>query len=1158
MNDIAEIDQVRTKPSCGREIVSGVEALARLFALRHALDRRDGLETAAMVSGYPGSPLGGFDLILEAQQTLAQSRVVHRPGVNEELALAVAWGSQMGGVVPYDGVDGVVGAWYGKTPGLDRSGDVLRHANAMGSGPNGGLVLFCGDDPTGKSSTLTCDSQFAFQDQCVPVLYPGDQQELVDFGIHAFRMSRLAGPLVGVKIVTTVADGIGSVDFSTDRFEAAPSFLRVRDREWLHQPTAKLGPHHAPEQEQLIVGDRLEAAKAYVRQTGLDRVIGGADGAARLGMICAGKTYHDVVEALSGLGVTLDRLASRGLRILKLAMTYPLVDETVREFAETVEEIVVIEEKRPFIEAQLRTILHEAAISTPVSGKRDRAGRPLVAQVGELDPRAVTDILLRLMPDLSVPALDAAACAPSLSAMPPPIGRPPAYCSGCPHNRSTVLPEGSLGGGGVGCHGIFYFEPRQAGVNKLLPPPMGAEGVPWIGLAPFVAETHLFQNIGDGTLSHSGILAIRASVAAGVNVTFKILYNAAVAMTGGQAVAGLLDVPALTRELEAEGAARIIVCSAEPEGYGPQPRWGDRTELRGRDGLADAQEELRHVPGVTIIIYDQRCATEARRMRKRGLLDTPARQVFINPAVCEGCGDCLRKSNCASVLPLETEFGERKRIDQSSCNRDYTCLEGDCPSFVTFEAKSGAKASRKQPMPRLPAGDLPDPEVSPIEGVFGVCFTGIGGTGIVTASRLIATAAEREGLSVVGMDQTGLAQKGGAVVSFLKIGRERDALGAASVGPGDASLYLSGDLLQAATPANLARIRGADTVAVVEGALMPTTAMQQGAIAAADLSERAALVLDRLGPGRALVLDARKLAEAALGDAVFANMIMIGAAAQLGGLPFPLARLEEALGSGAGAERNRAAIGVGRWAAHDRTALDAALAQPLAGETRRSVANPFHPSEAATREARAMIDDEAHPLGDLVLRRTAQVIDYQDRRLALRYLEQVKAAIARDDAAHGWQLAQAVIENWFRVLTYKDEYEVARLHGSVDYRQVAKDLGFEGDFTMRYHLHPEWLRSLGLRRKLAFGKSGTALFALLRRMKRLRGTVFDPMGLQSDRKLDRAIIAEYETALRAALASAPYERAVEIAQSVATVRGYGPVKARFATAWRVRLAELTG
>jgi indolepyruvate ferredoxin oxidoreductase len=1087
------------------QVLSGVDALARLLVVRAQLDEREELRTATMVSGYPGSPLGGFDLVLDRQPDLAEHRIHHRPGLNEELAAATVWGSQMGATIPYADVDGVAGAWYGKAPGLDRAGDALKHANAMGAGPNGGVVLFCGDDPSAKSSTLTCDSQHTFEDLCVPVLYPADQQDVVDLGVHAFRLSRFAGPLVGLKVVTTVADGIGTVDLSPDRHHV------VVPDEGQHVPLATIGPHQVPDQEALVVDHRLRAAKAYVRANRLDRVEGAGPGA-RLGVVCAGKTYRDVVQAFADAGVDP---AEAGVRILKLAMTFPLVEATVVEFAGSVDEVVVVEEKRPFVETQLRVVLHEAGCATPVSGKRSRTGEPQVPMVGELDAAAVATVLGLARP------VDARTHLPLL-AVP---GRAPGFCSGCPHNRSTVAPAGALVGGGVGCHGIMYFEARNAGMKRLPPTPMGAEGVPWLGLAPFVDEPHLIQNLGDGTLSHSGTLAIRASVAAGVNVTFKVLYNAAVAMTGGQDVTGLLDVPAMTRALEAEGVRRIVVCAEDPKRYGRRARWAKGVEVVGRDHLAEVQEELQSVEGVTVIVYDQRCAAESRRLRKRGELDEPPQRVVINEAVCEGCGDCSTKSNCLSVLPVLTELGEKRQVHDLSCNRDYTCLEGDCPSFLTITAKDGsAPKPVARARPALPGGSLPAPSVPTIEGRFGVYFTGIGGTGVVTANRVLAAAAEAAGLVVGGMDQTGLSQKAGAVVSHLQVARSRDDLGAATVGRAD--LYLSGDVLQAAGPLHLGKV-GPGTVAVVDADVTPTAAMLQAGLPAPNLDELRAVIEDRAG--RAAFVDSKRIAEVVFANHLVANVVLLGAAFQLGGLPFDV-------GPGLQRADDRAAFDWGRWAVHDPAAVGVILDRAERGEA----ASIFDPSESSQRRASAL----AAGLPPLVVRRTAQVLDHGNQRSARRYVGLVRRAYE-----HG--VGDDVAEAWFRLLTYKDEYEVARLHLKADHDRMARDLGIEGAYEVTYHLHPPILRRLGIKRKVPMGRPYELAFKVLRPMKRLRGTPFDPFGWDPDRRMERAVIEEYERLLADAFdRGAPPDELQRLARSALAIKGYASIKERAVEAWR--------
>ena len=1136
-------------PAATKQLLSGVDALAHLLILRRQLDERDGLTTATMVSGYPGSPLGGFDLALARMgDALAAHRIVHRPGLNEELAAAVVWGSQLGTVTGYENLDGVAGAWYGKGPGLDRSGDAVKHANAMGAGPNGGVVMFCGDDPAAKSSTLACDSQYAFEDACVPVVVPGDQQDVLDLGVHAFRLSRYSGAWAGLKIVTAVADGLGTVDLDPGRHAPRdPPDLIIDGQPWRHQPQAKVGPHAVPGQEALLNEHRLRAAQAYARHNGLDRVTGAGPGA-RLGVVCAGKTYFDVLQALADLGVPDP--AAAGLRVLRLGLTYPLAADTVLEFAASAAELVVIEEKRPFAERQLRAILHEAGSRVPVAGLRDRSGQPLRSQAGELGPAAVAAILTRVLPALKPPPRRETRPRTQLPllTLPP---RTPGYCSGCPHNRSTVTPEGALTGGGVGCHGILYFEARHSGTRSLPPTPMGAEGVPWIGLAPFTAEPHLIQNLGDGTLSHSGTLAIRASVAAGVSVTFKILYNAAVAMTGGQDVTGLMDVPALTRALEAEGVKRIVVCAEDQKRYGRRARWAPGTRVTGRDDLQAAQAELRRVPGVTVIIYDQRCAAQARRLRQRGLLPVPPRRVVINETVCEGCGDCGVKSNCLSVRPVATEFGEKRQVHDPSCNRDYSCLGGDCPSFVTIVPKRRGRAPLSRPpkgsRPSPPPGPLPGPPpsqgVPPVER-YAIYFTGIGGTGVVTANRVIAAAARADGLAVGGLDQTGLSQKAGAVVSHLHLAPDAAALGPAAVSAA-ADLYLSGDILQAASQDHLARIDPGRTAAVVDRRLTPTAAMLQTGAAPPPLPALEQAINERVGASLTTFVDSTLIAERVFADHLLANVILLGAAFQAGRLPLTLPSLEQALGELGPASPE--AFAWGRWAVHDPAAVAAAL-PPVPGQEPSSGALAAAGSALAGRDLPA-------PLADLLVRRAAQAADYQDARRAARFLDLVEQVAARDGAGRDWALTRAVAESWFRLLTYKDEYEVARLHLAADYGRVARDLGISGPYRVTYHLHPPVLRRLGLTRKLPLSWPYEVAFRLLRRMRRLRGTPLDPFGWDRDRRAERALIGEYERLVRQA-AGLPYDTQVRIAASVLSVKGYGPVKEKAVAAWRAGIAEL--
>jgi indolepyruvate ferredoxin oxidoreductase len=703
---------------------------------------------------------------------------------------------------------------------------------------------------------------------------------------------------------------------------------------------------------------------------------------------------------------------------------------------------------------------------------------------------------------------------------------------------------------------MIYFEPRHKGMKSLPPTPMGAEGVPWIGLSPFVDEPHLIQNLGDGTLSHSGTLAIRACVAAGVDVTFKILYNATVAMTGGQDVTGLLDIPSLTRALEAEGVRKIVVCSDDPKRYGRKARWAPGVDVLGRDRLPEVQEQVRSIPGVTVIVYDQQCAAEARRLRKRGEQVEPPHRVVINEAVCEGCGDCGVKSNCLSVLPVDTEFGQKRRIHDLSCNRDYTCLEGDCPSFVTLTPKrwgrrSTKRASARDIRPSLPAGTLPAPATPDIDGQFGIYFTGIGGTGVVTANRILAAAAEAAGFAIGGVDQTGLSQKAGAVVSHLHLATDRSALGAATISAGGADLYLSGDILQAASPRHLERVEPGRTIAVIDREITPTGAMlQTDSVTAPAVTDLEDAISATVGADRVAFVDSQRIAETVFANPLLANIVLLGAAFQLGGLPLALDDIEQAMQrQGRTAADNLAAFTWGRWVVHDRAAVESALASADGGGSN----DILDPSAGAMADAVRLVGERDVPaeLRELLTRRAAQVIDYDDRARAARYLELVGRVNESDDATHGWALTRAVAEAWFKLLTYKDEYEVARLHLKVDYDEVARELGFDGPYKVTYHLHPPVLRRRGMMDKLPLGKPSEIAFPALRRMKRLRGTPLDVFGWDPDRRMERALIGEYEQLMDDALRRVDaYDDLVGLAESPLSIKGYGPIKERAAAAWR--------
>ena len=909
----------------GRVLLTGIQALVRLPVDQHRADAVRGLRTATFISGYQGSPLGTVDLTIERNMALlATHDVVWVPGVNEELAATAVWGSQEPLLGPLRSHDGVVGMWYGKAPGVDRCGDVFKHANFKGTAPNGGVLVLAGDDPMAKSSTLPTQVEPTFYDAQIPVLYPGSMQEIIDLGLHGIALSRYSGLWTAFKVVTTVADGFGIAEVAPDRVVPIDPGLEIDGQPWRHVQRPGLVTPLSLEQEKDIAYGRLEAAVAYAAANGLNE-ISGATGAARLGIVAAGRTFQELRQALGDLGLDDEALRRFGIRLLRLGMVWPVEPEIVRRFAGGLDEILVLDEKRAFIELFVRDILYGRAAAPRVVGKTDERGRRLVPADGELSADRIAAIVadrlrsgvlggaigaLPVAMEARLALIEAASAAAAAE-----VARVPYWCSGCPHNRSTVVPDGSFVGAGVGCHAMaLWIDDRAQIVHQ-----MGGEGATWIGRAPFTDRSHMFQNVGDGTFFHSASLAVRAAVAAGIDITYKILYNGAVAMTGGQDVAGAIAVPELTQSMDAEGVSRIIVCSDDPDRHTGGGPLAEGAEVWGRDRLEEAQLALRDTPGVTVLIYDQQCAAEKRRERKRGLRPTPTKRIFINEAVCEGCGDCGAKSHCLSVQPVDTELGTKTRIHQSSCNFDYTCIEGDCPSFIevkTRPAKAKAAAAGAVRVARAqPPDDIAEPDL-PVPGPdgYGLFMAGVGGTGVVTVSQVLATAALLDGLDVMGVDQTGLSQKGGPVVSHLRF-FDGEAKGANLIGAGGADCYLGLDLLVAADPKNLAKADPERTVAVVSTSKLPTGDMVahveetypdvDGMLSAIDGATRT---------GASIRLDADRMADALLGTAMPANVLALGAAYQAGGIPVSAASIELAIefnGGGGRSQHRRLQVGAG-------------------------------------------------------------------------------------------------------------------------------------------------------------------------------------------------------------------------------------------------------
>jgi len=1132
--------------------LSGIQALVRLPLDQHRADQRRGLNTATLISGYRGSPLGGLDLTLERNPALLREHnVVFISGLNEDLGATAVYGSQLANYFPQAKYDGVLGVWYGKGPGVDRTGDIFKHANFAGTGKHGGVLALGGDDPLSKSSTLPTHSEVAFYDAQFPVLFPGNVQEILDLGRLGFELSRYSGLWTGFKIVTNVADEIGTAEVAPGRITIVdPGFL-YEGKPWRHTQNPTLLPPYGLDMEREIYYGRLEAAKAFAAANGINRIpLDTAD--AWLGIAAAGKTYYDVREALRELGLDDAGLRRHGIRLLKIGMLFPMEPGIVRHFARGLEEILVVEEKRSFVEMFLRDVLYNDAVHPRVVGKRDEQGRPLVPASGELDADRIAQIVAsRLERRLQLESITArVALLEALRERPAPLtlARQPYFCSGCPHNRSTHVPEGSMAAAGIGCHGMALnmAERRTAGVTH-----MGGEGAQWVGMAPFTNMPHMFQNLGDGTFFHSGSLAIRQAIAAGTNVTYKILYNSAVAMTGGQDAAGAMPVPEMTRMLEAEGVKRILVMTDEPDKYGRDVRWAQGVEVWHRDRLDEAQRILRDIPGVTVLIYDQRCAAEKRRLRKRGKLPDPAMRVVINEAVCEGCGDCGVKSNCLSVHPVETEFGRKTQIHQSSCNKDYSCLRGDCPSFLTIVPLGAPKKKERKTV----TIDRPLPEpVLKVPRDANVFMMGIGGTGVVTVNQVLGTAALLDGKHVRGLDQTGLSQKGGPVVSHLKITERAEEL-SNKIAAGAADCYLGFDVLVATVPTNLDHARTDKTIAVISTSQVPTGAMVTHTDVHFPDGGGLRASVDRVTrKDENVYVDALGLAETLFDDHMAANLLVLGAAYQAGAIPVRAEAIEQAITlNGVSVAMNTQAFRAGRLLVADPTWVST-LTRHRLGEVETTA--------PVTATARALVDraGAAGELRRLLEVRVPELIDYQSERYAREYVDFVARVRAAERAAvpDDSRLSEAVARYLFKLMAYKDEYEVARLHLKADLgRRLADE--FPGGVRVQYNLHPPLLRALGLTRKLKFGTWFDGAFRALTGMKGLRGTALDPFGRAEVRRVERALPGEYRGLIERALQGLSrdtYERAVRAARLPDLIRGYEDIKLRNVEKYREEVRAL--
>jgi indolepyruvate ferredoxin oxidoreductase len=1083
----------------GEVYLTGIQALVRLPIDQMRRDRRAGLNTAAFISGYEGSPLGGYDLALARVRPLLDEHRIHFvPGINEDLAATSVFGSQIHHSLGQSRYDGVVGIWYGKGPGVDRSGDIFRHANIAGTGKNCGALVLGGDDHVSKSSTIPHQSDLSFYNHAMPIFYPGNTQEALDYGQLAIALSRFSGAWVAMKMVTNVCDAGGTVDVDPERLaiRIPQGYEKKIDARLLIPMTLMLEPE--------VLYRRLDAAREFARLNHVNRMFGAAAGA-WLGIASAGKAYYDLMQALADLGLhRADDLARAGIRIAKFGMTYPLEPRFTAEFARGLRTILVVEEKRSFLELQLREALYNTPDHPAIQGK------DLFSAAGELDPETITRALAQFWdgpPGLSARlALLDEIDARERRLIP---SRGPNFCSGCPHNRSTLLLEGQAAGGGIGCHAMAAQLEHSHHAYTFLTH-MGGEGAPWIGMAPFVERQHIFQNVGDGTYFHSASLALEACIAAGVNITYKILYNSAGAMTGGQQAAGAVPVPELTRKLEADGVRQIAVLTDDLEKY-KGVSLAANAQLRDRDDLPDVLREFEKLPGVTAIVYDQQCAAEKRRLRSRGKLAEPTLRLVINEEVCEGCGDCVTQSNCLSLHPVDTEYGPKTRIHQSSCNKDYSCVLGDCPSFVTVNLKPGT-GQRRRTLTKLPETEVPPPrERATIGERYSILMPGIGGTGVVTINALLATAAWIDGLSVITLDQTGLAQKGGAVVSSVILS-ERPIEASAKIGYGNADLLLGFDLLGAGNAANLKCAHPSRTVAVVNTAEVPTGDAIRGGARLAGPGAVVDLIDTCTRKDRNLFLDASRLAEGLFASHMAVNIFLLGAAFQGGLVPISEAAIEEAIRlNKVDAERNLQAFLWGRKYYHDAPAVESLIAPPAAPADDRS----------------------------LVERRTADLTRYQNAAYAARYTAFVREVEARQPA-----LAETVARNLYKLMAYKDEYEVARLLTNPEREAQIRGL-WEQVESIGYNLFPPMLRAMGLKKKLKLGSWFRGPLRALASMKALRGTPFDIFGYAAVRREERTLIGWYEQLVHDCLDRVAPDNlplAQEIVALPAQIRGYEKIK----------------
>lgn len=1123
--------------SQNRVFLSGTQALVRLCLMQHERDRRNGLNTAGYVTGYRGSPLGGLDQQFpRASELLKQHNIVFEPALNEDLAATALWGAQQAELRGDGQYDGVFGIWYGKGPGVDRSGDVFRHANLAGTSPNGGVLVLMGDDHTCESSTTAHQSEFALVDTMMPILNPVNVAEIIEFGLHGWALSRFAGVWCGLKAVKDNIESTASINSSLDDFD----FVEP-DASTLPADGLSIRTDDPPlVQEARLHQHKLNAVHAYTKANALNRVVWGGGAQPRVGVVSTGKSYLDTRQAFEELGIDERRAAELGISLYKVGMTWPIEPTGIKEFARGLDILIVVEEKRALIESQIKTLLYGLDDAPRIVGKTNLDGDVMFQSEAALNPIQIAvgigQHAAKFIGDSGLVSVSASLQQTLLAERKAlAVDRKPTFCAGCPHNSSTVIPEGSRGYAGIGCHYMVQLLDRSVeGYTH-----MGGEGANWVGESKFSTRSHVFQNLGDGTYNHSGLMAIRSALATRTNITFKLLYNDAVAMTGGQAHDGGLDVQAIINELVGMGVSRMAFVTDDVTRHEhlTLPRGVNLTD---RAELQSVQRTLAKVPGVTVLVYDQTCAAEKRRRRKRGLHPDPAERIVINQAVCEGCGDCGVQSNCVAIAPVETSFGRKRVIDQSACNKDFSCVRGFCPSFVTVTGGALKKPDKQA----LDIPDIPEPGLMELHKPYALMVTGVGGTGIVTVAAIIGMAAHLDGLGCGIIDMAGLAQKGGAVVSHVKLAKQPSDITAIRIAPGTADLLIGGDIIVSASSPTLMGMHNAHARAVINThEMMPSdfTAIRDLTLPTEDMHSR---ILSTANPDEVSFVNATSFARQWLGDSIGANLFLLGVAWQKGYLPISFDAIDRALElNNVAVDFNRRAFALGRLWVYEPARL--APAQKI---------------DIDRIKSQSRVDES---LDAIVARNTEFLTHYQNARYAKRYTSALQPLITADHTPNQ-HLSCIAAKSLFKLMAYKDEFEVARLYTNGDFiKQVSEQ--FDGDYQLDVHLAPPLFSSIsestGRPIKKRYGSWMFKAFALLSKLKALRGTPLNVFGYTEERRLEVKLIAHYKKHLDAVVANldsnaSTVDTAARLLALPQSIRGFGPVKISAATSAQAEAVEL--